>query len=227
MLHLAPDASTCGTLFNFIADSSLSPHQAAFSNLGSRSVVLGKQCHTPRCPIRAFFQWKSSVGAVTFWVPLSLEKGQQRWWGSFYFFWSLSPSDSVSGLPPPSHWVFDFQRQGFVHPWDEIQAFPWLFEAATPRVYLVSSLLHVCPSAILTPAALLTVLSAQVCCTSCPQAHRPFQGSPLCLTQVLASQESFPSMSSLSPSLLTPLGACCSGEMEVWVAEPWWQQLAP
>lgn len=78
MLHSAPDASTRGMIFNFTADSSLSLHQAACSNFGSRSVVLGQQCHTPGCPVRAFLQWKSSVGAVIFWVPLSLEKGQQR-----------------------------------------------------------------------------------------------------------------------------------------------------
>lgn len=46
MLHWAPGASTCGTMFNFIADSSLSPHQAACSNLGSRRVVLGKLSHS-------------------------------------------------------------------------------------------------------------------------------------------------------------------------------------
>lgn len=77
MLHSAPDASTRGMIFNFIADSSLSLHQAACSNFGSRSVVLGQQCHTPGCPVRAFLQWKSSVGAVIFWVPLSLEKGSR------------------------------------------------------------------------------------------------------------------------------------------------------
>lgn len=142
------------------------------------------------------------LGAVIFWVTLSLEKGSR---GDGEVFISsghchlvtLSLWFNSSFLH--SHWVFDFQWQGFVHPWDEIQAFPWLFEAATPHVYLASSLLHVCPSALLTLAALLTVLSAQVCCTFCPQAHCPSPVSPLCLTQVLTSQESFPSMSRLSP----------------------------
>lgn len=77
-------------------------------------------------------------------------------------------------------------------------------------------------------------------CTSFPRVHCLSPVSPLCLAQVLVSQESFPSMSRLSPCSppaafhcdvfsihADTVGACCGGETELEVAEPRWQQLAP
>lgn len=117
--------------------------------------------------------------------------------GSFYFFWSLSHSDPQ---PPPSTTLilwFPMTRLCPTLGWSP--SFPGLCEVATPHVCLVSGLLHMCLSAPLTPAVLLTVLSAEVCFTSCPQTH--------CLSQVLTSQEALPSMSPGEPML--PSGCPC------------------